>query len=244
MALPTRDELLTKVDARFRELIPTAPARLDPNDSSHAEMIDRWWDVYHEVLSKMTDEAFFTFFPNAPEQLDPSDSNQATLVEYWKDIAAQISGEPGRHNWAGATPMSEPGEIEMEPIERPAQDGSVQLEDRIHYVHELMRAFAEAVGSTPLGPKVLTHTTNQIETLRGLVRDGTFSTYDHWWRSLSFGEVIYDPEDRNEELAFVRDLTLEAKIDRTTGVLDTHLAGWATDFKKSTSFGRVSRAGE
>jgi hypothetical protein len=149
MALPTRDELLAQVDVRFRELAPTAPARLDPNDSSHAEMIQMWWEVYHEVLSKMTDEAFFTFFPNAPAQLDPADSNQATLVEYWKDIAAQISGEPGRHNWSNATPTSESDEIEMEPIERPAQDGSVQLEDRIHYIHELMRGLSAPPCSAP-----------------------------------------------------------------------------------------------
>src|SRR5688500_10504303 len=134
MALPNRDELLTKVDARFRELAPTAPARLDPNDSSHAEMIQLWWEVHHEVLSKMTDEAFFTFFPHAPAQLDPTDSSQGTLVEYWKDIAAQISGEPGRYNWSGATPTSESDETEAEEIEMPAQDGSVQLEDRIQYV--------------------------------------------------------------------------------------------------------------
>ena len=223
--------------------LPTAPARLDPNDSSHAEMIQLWWEVHHEVLSKMTDEAFFTFFPHAPSQLDPADSNQATLVEYWKDIAAQISGEPGRHNWAGATPISEPGEIETEPIEtaRPRRFGATRGPDPIR--PDLMEPMPNAVGATPLGPKVLTHTMQQIETLRGLVRDGTFSTYDHWWRSPSFSEVLYDADDRNEELAFVRDLTLEAKIDRTTGVLDTHLAGWATDFKKSTSFGRVSRAG-
>jgi hypothetical protein len=243
MALPTRDELLTKIDARFRELHPTAPVRLDPNDSSHAEMIDQWWEVYHEVLSKMTDEAFFTFFPHAPAQLDPNDSSQADLVDYWKDIAAQISGEQGRHNWSSANAISEPGEIEMEPVERPAQDGSVQLQGRIDYVHILMENYADAVAATTLGPKVLTHSVAQIEALRGLVRDGTFTTYDHWWRSPSYSEALYDEEDRNEQVAFVRDLTLEAKIDRATGVLDLHLAGWATDFRKSTSFGRVSLAG-
>ena len=206
-------------------------------------MIQLWWEVHHEVLSKMTDEAFFTFFPHAPAQLDPADSSQATLVEYWKDIAAQISGEPGRHNWSGATPISDSDENEAEEIEMPAQDGSVQLEDRIQYVLMHMELYANAVAATTLGPKVSVHTVKQIDALRALVRDGTFQTYEHWWRSPSFSEVLYDEEDRNEEVAFVRDLTLEAKIDRATGVLDTHLAGWATDFKRSTSFGRVSRAG-
>ena len=51
---------------------------------------------------------------------------------------------------------------------------------------------------------------------------------------------IYDEDDRTEELAFVRDLTLEAKIDRADGVLDLHLAGWATDFRTHGSWGRVS----
>jgi len=235
MALPTRDELLTNVDARFRERVPSAPAKLDPSDASHAEMIDIWWEVYHQVLSQMTDDTFFSFFPNAPDKLDPNDSNQALLVEYWKDIAAQISGEPGHHNWANATVANESEEIEM-----PAQDGSVQLEERIGYALILMEEFAKAVGATALGPKVVTHTMKQIESLRELVRDGTFQRYDHWWRSESFAETIYDEGGSHEEIAFVRDLTLEAKIDRKDGVLDIRLSGWATDFRRDTSFGRVS----
>jgi len=235
MALPTRDELLTNVDARFRERVPSAPAKLDPSDASHAELIDIWWEVYHQVLSQMTDEAFFSFFPNAPDHLDPNDPNQADLVAYWKDIAAQISGEPGHHNWSNATVADSNEEIEM-----PAQDGSFQLEDRISYVLVVMEEFSKAVGATQLGPKVVTHTMKQIDKLRELVRDGTFQRYDHWWRSESFAETIYDDDGSHEEIAFVRDLTLEAKIDRKDATLDVQLVGWATDFRRNTSFGRVS----
>src|SRR3954447_7328664 len=235
MALPTRDELLTSVDTAFRQRVPRAPAKLDPNDESHAEMIDIWWETYHAVLSKMTDEAFFTFFPAAPDQLDPNDSNQALLVEYWKDIAAQISGEAGHHNWSNATVANDSEEIEM-----PAQDGSAHLQDRIGYVLILMEEYAKAVGATALGPKVITHTMAQIDKLRELVREGTFQHYDHWWRSESFAETLYDDGGSNEEIAFVRDLTLEAKIDRTDGTLDIRLSGWATDFRHGGSFGRVS----
>jgi len=60
----------------------------------------------------------------------------------------------------------------------------------------------------------------------------------------SFSETLYDDEDQSKEHAVVRDLTLEAKIDRSTGVLDLHLAGQATDFRKGTNFARVSLAGE
>jgi hypothetical protein len=235
MALPTRDDLLRNVDTRFRERLPDAPARLDPKDSSQAEMIDIWWEVYHQVLSQMTDEAFFSFFPNAPDHLDPNDPNQADLVVYWKDIAAQISGEPGHHNWSNATVADSNEEIEM-----PAQDGSFQLEDRISYVLVVMEEFSKAVGATQLGPKVVTHTMKQIDKLRELVRDGTFQRYDHWWRSESFAETIYDDDGSHEEIAFVRDLTLEAKIDRKDATLDVQLVGWATDFRRNTSFGRVS----
>ena len=111
-------------------------------------------------------------------------------------------------------------------------------------VHEHVRAYVDAVAATPLAAKLIEHTWQQVEKLRGLVHDGTFQTYDHWWRSASYSEVIYDEDDRNEELAFVRDLTLEAKIDRTTGILDLHLAGWATDLRTHTSWGRVSMAGD
>ena len=98
----------------------------------------------------------------------------------------------------------------------------------------------ELMRSDPLAAKLIEHTWQQVEKLRGLVTDGTFQTYDHWWRSSSYSEAIYDEDDRNEQLAFVRDITLEAKIDRTTGVLDIHLAGWATDFRTHNSWGRTS----
>ena len=123
----------------------------------------------------------------------------------------------------------------------PIQDGSVYLESRIEGVIVVMEAFADAVSARPpLGVELAVHTAKQIEALRALVKDGTFQTYDHWWRSPSYSKTIYD---KNEEIAFVRDLTLEAKIDRSDGSLDLHLAGWATDFKTHNSFGRVSMAG-
>ena len=241
MALPTREEMLAQVDVRFRELAPGAPATLNTEDPSQATMIQQWHQAHHEVLSKLTDEAFFSVYPNAPEHLDPAQADHGVYIDYWNDIAAQIDGKPGRYDWSSAT-VVDPSEPGADEIEMPAQDGSVQLEDRISYVIILTENYADAVASTTLGAKVAIHAAKQIETLRGLVRDGTFQTYDHWWRSPSYSEVLYDEEDRNEEVAFVRDLTLEAKIDRTTGVLDLQLTGWASDLKKHNTFGRVSMA--
>lgn len=249
MALPTREELLAHVEFRFRELAPEAPVSLDPNNPAHATMIRQWHQAHHEVLSKLADEAFFAFFPQAPARLDPANPEHATFIEYWNDIAAQIDGRSGRYNWSNPTASAASASTadaesggEQEEIEMPVQDGSVQFEERIGNVRLLMDLYAEAVAATPLAAKLIDHTWKQVDALRGLVRDGTFGAYDHWWRSSSYSEVVYDEDDRTEELAFVRDLTLEAKIDRTTGVLDTHLAGWATDFKKHNTFGRVSMA--
>jgi hypothetical protein len=244
MALPTHEELLTQVDVRFRELAPTAPAHLDPDDPSQAAMIQQWHQAHHEILSKLTDEVFFAHYPNAPAQLDPADPEHATYIEYWKDIATQIDGHAGRYDWSSAAASSAAADssADAEEIEMPVQDGSVQLEERINYVHLLMENYSEAVAATPLAAKLTDHTWQQIEALRGLVRDGTFQTFDHWWRSQSYSEAIYDEDDHNEQVAFVRDLTLEAKIDRTTGALDLHLAGWASDLKTHNWFGRVSLA--
>ena len=245
MTLPTRDEMLAQVDVRFRELAPTAPPRLDPDDASHAEMIQQWHAAHHEVLSRLTNEAFFSFYPQAPQHLEPSDPSHATYIEYWKDISEQIdSGQPGRYDWTNmpvASTSATP--TDQEEAEQPAQDGSVFLEDRISYVLILMEAYVEAVAATPLAAKIAVHTAHQIEALRGLVRDGTFATYEHWWRSPSYNEVLYDEDDSNEQIAFVRDLTLEAKIDRSTGSLDTHLAGWASDLRNHNYFGRESMTG-
>ena len=253
MALPTREELLSHVELRFYELAPDAPIKLDPNNPAHQTMIRQWHQAHHEMLSKLTDAAFFGYYPDAPKQLDPADPDHATYIEYWKDIAEQIDGRPGRYDWShGSLVATIPSaaeqqaqaatEVEQEEIEMPVQDGSVGFEQEVGRVRVLMDAYAEAVAATSLAAKVIDHTWKQVEALRALVKDGTFNTYDHWWRSASYSETIYDKEDRTEELAFVRDLTLEAKIDRTTGVLETHLSGFATDFKKHDSFGRASLA--
>lgn len=258
MTLPTREDFLSHVEFRFRELAPDAPVRLDPNDLAHQTMIRQWHQAHHEVLSAMTDTAFFAFFPSAPARLDPADPEHATLIENWKDIASQIdSGRPGRYDWSNSTQPEASSSVtatavahehaqqeqpEEDEIEMAPQDGSVRFEERVGNVRMLMDLYAEAVASTPLAAELTSHTWTQVDALRGLVRDGTFQTYDHWWRSASYSKVIYDEDDRTEELAFVRDLTLEAKIDRSTGVLDVHLAGWATDFRKHNTFGRVSMA--
>lgn len=256
MALPTRDELLAHVELRFRELAPDAPVKLDPSNPAHSTMIRQWHQAHHEMLSTLTDQVFFGYYPSAPKQLDPAKADDATLIEYWKDIAEQIDGRPGRYDWshgsivatipatdqASATDTQADAGAEQEEIEMPLQDGSIKFEEQVGNVRMLMDMYADAVAATPLAAKLIDHTWKQVDALRALVRDGTFNSYDHWWRSSAYSETIYDEDDRTEELAFVRDLTLEAKIDRTTGVLTTHLAGWATDFKKHDTFGRISMA--
>jgi hypothetical protein len=242
MPLPTRDEMLAKVDVRFRELAPAAPHHLDPDDPSHDAMIKQWHQAHHEVLSALTNEAYFSSLPNPPAPLDPANPEHAIFIEYWNDIADQINtGNPGRYDWSNAAAQPDASsDLEAEETEMPVQDGSVRFEERVASVHEHLRPYVDAVAATPLAAKLIEHTWQQVETLRGLVSDGTFQTYDHWWRSSSYSEAIYDEDDRNEQLAFVRDLTLEAKIDRTTGMLDLHLAGWATDFRTHNSWGRAS----
>jgi hypothetical protein len=256
MALPTRDELLAHVEFRFRELAPDAPVKLDPNNPTHGTMIRQWHQAHHETLSKLTDAVFFGYYPNAPKQLDPAKSDDATFIEYWKDIAEQIDGRPGRYDWSHGSivatiPVADQSHAvdtdadagtEHEEIELPVQDGSLKFDEQVGYVRTMMEFYAEAVAATPLAAKLIDHTWKQVDALRALVQDGTFNTYDHWWRSASYSEAIYDEDDRTEQLAFVRDLTLEAKIERTTGVLQTHLAGWASDVKKHNTFGRTSLA--
>jgi hypothetical protein len=251
MALPTRDELLAHVEFRFYELAPDAPVKLDPNNPAHQTMIRQWHQAHHEMLSKLTDEVFFGYYPDAPKHLDAADPDHDTYIEYWKDIAEQIDGRPGKYDWSHGSIVSTIPDTkesradtgaEQEEIEMPLQDGSVKFEQGVGHIRAMVEFYAEAVAATPLAAKLIDHTWKQVEALRALVHDGTFNTYDHWWRSASYSEVLYDEDDRTEELAFVRDLTLEAKIDRTTGELNTHLAGWATDIKKHNTFGRVSMA--
>jgi hypothetical protein len=118
----------------------------------------------------------------------------------------------------------------------------VHLEQAIEHVKVLAEEFAKPVIMTELGWKVIQHTGQQIEVLRGLVRDGTFRTYDHWWRSASLNDAVWDDDDKDKQVAWVRDLSLEAKIDRTTGVLDTYLTGWTRNLLTDEAFLRVNPA--
>ena len=249
MALPTRDELLAHVEFRFRELAPDAPIKLDPNDPAHQTMIRQWHQAHHEMLSKLTDEVFFWYYSRAPKPLDPANAEHATYIEYWKDIAEQIDGRPGAttgrtaaSSTTSATAGTAGGASGVRARKRSrcrSRTDRCSSRSSVGYVRTMMDFYAEAVAATPLAAKLIDHTWKQVEALRGSVKDGTFNSYDHWWRSSSYSEAIYDEDDRTEELAFVRDLTLEAKIDRTTACSITHLAGWATDFKKHNTFGRI-----
>ena len=44
---------------------PEAPAQLDPNDPSQAELVQAWNEMYRDFLNRTVDSHFFRFFPNA-----------------------------------------------------------------------------------------------------------------------------------------------------------------------------------
>lgn len=163
------------------------------------------------------------------------------MIECWNDIAAQMrDGTPGKHDWSGspaaATAVVDEAEIEMEESNTPAQDGSVGLERSIEYVQALLRQYVGVLDGTELAAAATDHVNHQIATLRGLVKYGTFKTYSLWWRSPEFDKSAYVDDDvMKGELASIKDLTLEAKINRKTGELDTHLAGWAKKVTTSSA---------
>jgi hypothetical protein len=242
MTIPSHAEFLDEIDRRFRTRFPDAPEHLDPQNSAHAEMIQWWRQAHDEVLYAWTDSVFFEYYPSAPKRLDPNDPADAAFVEYWNDIAAQIrDGQGGKYNWSAAADAAVVAD--EEPVTT-GQDGSVGLEDRIDYIKTMLEGYVNVLVYTTLAPPTIEHVVKQIEVLRGLVKDRTFTTYDHWWRSAELDLHEYEDDDPTKgETASVKALTVEAKIDRATGVLDTHLAGWATA-KGGGSFGYMSRATE
>ncbi|HEV8297568.1 MAG TPA: hypothetical protein VGQ20_09730 [Acidimicrobiales bacterium] len=243
MTIPSRADFLAEIDRRLRVRFPDAPEHLDTGNPAHAEMIEWWGNAHNTVLYEWTDSVFFQYYPAAPKRLDPNNSNDETLIEFWNDIARQIrDGTPGKYNWSGEPTTAAADEVEEpEPV---AQDGSVRLEDRIEYVRVMLQAYVEVIVGTEIAQPAIEHVAKQIDVLRGLVKDGTFKTYSHWWRSAEYAGFAHEDGDpTKEEIASIRDLTLEAKIDRSDGALDTHLAGWAKN-NHGGWFGRVSRANE
>ena len=235
MALPTREELLSHVEFRFYELAPDAPVKLDPNNPSHQTMIRQWHQAHHEVLSKLTDTAFFGYYPDAPKRLDPADPEHATYIEYWNDIAEQIDGRPGKYDWSHGSIVATIPAVEHPRLCRRLRSRAGRdrhpRPGRLVAVRGAGRKGAVADGSLrrgrrrhPVGGQAdRPHLEAGRRVARPRSRRDPFATYSHWWRSAAYSEVLYDEDDRGEELAFVRDLTLEAKIDRNTGVLHTPL---------------------
>jgi hypothetical protein len=104
MTLPTRDQLNAEVDRQFFIDHPTAPARLDPDDPSQAELVAAWIDIRDRVLAEWTDAVFYEFYPSAGK-LDPGNPDHAEMIEYWKDIQHQIcNGVAGRWSWDAPQP--------------------------------------------------------------------------------------------------------------------------------------------
>jgi hypothetical protein len=247
MTIPSRTELLTEIDNRFRARFPNAPEHLQTGNPAHAEMIQWWHQFHNDVLYAWTDSVFFSYFPAAPKRLDPSNPEHSTMIDYWNDIAAQMrDGTPGKHDWSGSPDTAATAaadDTEEEPA-TPAQDGSVGLERAIEHIQTMLHFYLEVLDGTGLAADATDHVNTQIATLRGLVKDGAFTTYSVWWRSPEFDKYAYEDDDpMKEEIGSIKDLTVEAKIDRTTGELDTHLAGWAKK-KGGNYFGRTSRASE
>jgi hypothetical protein len=103
MALPTRDQLHDEVDRVFRELFPTAPERLDPDDPNQSDLVAAWLEQRDITVNEWTNAVFFEFFPDAGK-LDPDNPGDAELIEYWLDIRDQIRDDaPPKYDWSGSS---------------------------------------------------------------------------------------------------------------------------------------------
>ena len=104
VTVPTREELNVEVDRQFFEQHPDAPAKLDPDDASQADLVEAWLAIRDTVVNEWTNKVFFEHFP-AAGKLDPNDPGDQQLIEYWLDIRNQIRDDATpRYNWdASAT---------------------------------------------------------------------------------------------------------------------------------------------
>jgi hypothetical protein len=102
LSVPTRTELNTEVDRKFREQHPEAPAQLDPNDSSQASLVEAWIAIRDALVNEWTDKVFYEHFP-AGGKLDPNNPADQQLIEYWLDIRNQIRDDATpRWNWSSS----------------------------------------------------------------------------------------------------------------------------------------------
>ena len=97
MTVPTTADLNAEVDRQFHEEHPEAPAQLDSNDPSEADLVAAWVAIRDSVVNDWTDKVFYEFFP-AAGKLDPNSPADQQLIDYWLDIRNQIRD--------GATPRA------------------------------------------------------------------------------------------------------------------------------------------
>jgi hypothetical protein len=128
MALPSAEFVIGEVDREFALQHPEAPAQLDPNDPSQAELVQAWNEMYRDFLNRTVDSHFFRFFPNAPERLDPNNPDDAQLIEYWNDIRDAIEDRPHKWDWSNE-PSTVDSSAQTPTTGEPAPGGDSQPSD-------------------------------------------------------------------------------------------------------------------
>ena len=168
MALPTHDEMLAKVDVRFRELAPTAPPHLDPNDPSHTAMIQQWHQAHHEVLSTLTNEAYFSHFRTPRLRLirrSRARTIHRVLERHRRSDRRALPGDT-----TGRTRLSRSRMRAHRPRRKRSRCRSrtVRCDSKQNIVLLCTRAtpFVEAVAAPPLAAKLIDHTWQQVEAAR------------------------------------------------------------------------------
>jgi hypothetical protein len=181
MTLPTREQLNHEVDRRFFAANPGAPARLDPDDPSHAALVNDWLERRDDLLNEWVGDVFRRFYPDAG-RLDPNDSNDAQLIEFWLDIRDAIrDGTPPRYNWdadptvAGDVTTSDAGNDRATP---PVPD--IDEYDRLAGVLKANLRALQEINSMAADSDASRHLAHWLDIGRSMYHGAYFATHDEW----------------------------------------------------------------
>jgi hypothetical protein len=94
----SRTELYERVDARFREVHPNAPARLDAHSEAQAQWRTDWIKIRDHMLNEEVDRVYWDRYPDAPLQIDDHNHDHQKYKRAWLEIRDEVmfnAPEPG-----------------------------------------------------------------------------------------------------------------------------------------------------
>lgn len=193
--IPSREELLAEVSARYHEDHPDGPYRLDPRNPDHLIFISFWRGILQAHLQMTTDRVFWDAYPDAPVQLDPNDPEHKQWIDAWIDIRDGIMANapdlPGvDESGVDMSYARQSLQWDIQRAQARVDTASVAVLDEL--VEEGLAEMEAAAGSQSIGGGTVWHSTAS----RSITIDGSEVKFSlmGWWDEDGFLHAAFESD--------------------------------------------------